>query len=102
VATILKSAVRGSDAVIRYGGDEFMILLADAPLQDIQVVMNRIHRFVQDWNQGGHLKNFELALSVGASQWAPGRTVDEIMDEADQQMYAAKARSKGSRSASSR
>src|SRR5208337_1319352 len=62
VATILKSAVRGSDAVIRYGGDEFLIILADAPLADVEVVMGRIARFVQDWNQSGHLKDFELAL----------------------------------------
>jgi diguanylate cyclase (GGDEF)-like protein len=100
VATILKSAVRGSDAVIRYGGDEFMIILADAPLRDVEVVLGRIERFVQDWNQGRHLKDFQLALSVGASYWAPGRTIDEIMDEADQHMYDAKARSKAARSAS--
>ena len=97
VATILKSAVRGSDAVIRYGGDEFLVILADAPLEDVQVVLGRIERFVQDWNQAGHLKDFELALSVGASQWAVGRTTEEIMNEADQHMYAAKARGKESR-----
>jgi diguanylate cyclase (GGDEF)-like protein len=97
VATILKSAVRGSDAVIRYGGDEFLVILADAPLEDVEVVMARIERFVQDWNQTGHLKDFELALSVGASQWAAGKTADEIMNEADQKMYAAKARGKEAR-----
>ena len=74
VATILKSAVRGSDAVIRYGGDEFLVILADAPLEDVEVVMARIERFVQDWNQTGHLKDFELVLSVGSSQWAAGKT----------------------------
>jgi diguanylate cyclase (GGDEF)-like protein len=94
VATILKSAVRGSDAVVRYGGDEFLIILADAPLEDVEVVMERIERFVQDWNQSGHLKDFKLVLSVGSSQWAPGKTVDQIMGEADRQMYSAKARGK--------
>jgi diguanylate cyclase (GGDEF)-like protein len=94
VATILKSAVRGSDAVIRYGGDEFLVMLADAPLSDAGVVIDRIHRYVQDWNQGGNLKDFELALSIGSSAWAPGKTSDEIMNEADKEMYAAKARSK--------
>ena len=101
VATILKSAVRGSDAVIRYGGDEFLVILADAPLEDVEVVKGRISRFVQDWNQTGHLKDFELVLSVGASQWAAGKTADEIMDEADRRMYSDKAQGKESRSSSS-
>ncbi len=100
VATILKSAVRGSDAVIRYGGDEFLVILADAPLQNVEVVKGRIERYVQDWNQSGHLKDFELVLSVGASVWAPGKTADEIMNEADKEMFAAKARGKQGRSPS--
>lgn len=98
VATILKSAVRGSDAVIRYGGDEFLIILADAPLSDVEIIKDRIHRYVQDWNQGGQLKDFQLSLSVGASMWATGKTADQIMNEADQEMYAAKARGKQERS----
>ena len=98
VATILRSAVRGSDAVVRYGGDEFLVILADAPLTDVDVVLGRIQRFVQDWNHSGHLKDFELALSVGAAQWVAGKTTDEIMNEADRHMYAMKARSKEERS----
>ncbi len=98
VATILKSAVRGSDAVIRYGGDEFLVILADAPIEDVEVVKSRIARYVQDWNQGEHLKDFKLVLSVGSTQWATGKTVDGIMNEADQDMYAVKARGKEARS----
>jgi len=99
VGTILKSAVRGSDAVIRYGGDEFLVILADAPMENVGVVKARVQRFVQDWNQSGHLKDFELALSVGASAWAPDKTADDIMNEADKEMYAAKARDKAGRTA---
>ena len=97
VATILKSAVRGSDAVIRYGGDEFLVILADAPLDNVEVVKGRIERFVQDWNQSGHLKDFQLFLSLGVATWAMGKTADEIMNEADKEMYAAKARTKETR-----
>jgi diguanylate cyclase (GGDEF)-like protein len=97
VATILKSAVRGSDAVIRYGGDEFLVILADAPIADVDIVKARIKRFVQDWNHSGHLKDFEMSLSVGAAMWSPGKTSDDIMNEADKAMYAVKAHTKESR-----
>jgi diguanylate cyclase (GGDEF)-like protein len=102
VATILKSAVRGSDAVVRYGGDEFLVILADAPREDVDTVKARIDRFVQDWNQSGHLKDFELVLSVGSSAWGQGKTFDEILNEADQEMYAAKARGNEGRAPSVR
>ena len=97
IATILKSAVRGSDAVIRYGGDEFLVILADAPREDVVTVKARVARFVQDWNHAGHLKDFELALSVGAAAWSEGRSFDDIMNEADREMYAAKAQGKVAR-----
>ena len=100
VATLLKSAVRGSDAVIRYGGGEFLIILGDSPMQDVDVVKARISKFVQEWNHSGHLKDFELALSIGGAQWSPDKTTTQIMDEADQRMYADKAANKARRAAS--
>src|ERR1035438_204321 len=102
VATILKSAVRGSDAVVRYGGDEFLVLLADAPQADVDTVKGRIGRFVQDWNNEAWLEDLVLVLSVGSSAWDPCKSTDEIMHEADQEMYAAKARGREGRAASAR
>jgi len=91
VATILRRAVRGSDAVVRYGGDEFLVILADATFVGGQVVVARIAGFLADWNSAGHLKNFELAFSIGIAEWSEGKTLDQMLDEADQAMYSIKA-----------
>ena len=90
-ASLLKSSVRGSDAVFRYGGDEFVIILADTSRSGAAKVIERIRAYLLDWNRAGTLGGFELRLSIGISEWSDGVTLDELLDEADRQMYAAKA-----------
>jgi diguanylate cyclase (GGDEF)-like protein len=94
VATLLRSSVRGSDAVVRYGGDEFLIILADTGAIGAGRVVQRIRKYLLDWNGAGHLDGFELTLSIGVSEWSDGRTLDEMLDAADRAMYAEKASSK--------
>jgi diguanylate cyclase (GGDEF)-like protein len=94
VATLLRSSVRGSDAVVRYGGDEFLVILADTGALGAGRVVHRIRKYLLDWNSSGHLDGFELNLSVGISEWSDGRTLDEMLDAADRAMYAEKASSK--------
>jgi diguanylate cyclase (GGDEF)-like protein len=90
-AALLKSSVRGSDAVFRYGGDEFLIILADTSRSGAAKVIERIRAYLLDWNRAETLDGFELSLSIGISEWSDGVTLDELLDEADRQMYAAKA-----------
>jgi diguanylate cyclase (GGDEF)-like protein len=100
IAAVLRGAVRGSDAVVRYGGDEFLVFLADSPADGAGVVEMRIAKSVQDWNAAGHLAHFELSLSIGLGQWQDGMSLDDILNEADQRMYNTKeARKKASVSA---
>jgi len=94
VATLLRSSVRGSDAVVRYGGDEFLIILADTGALSAGRVVQRIRKYLLDWNSSGHLDGFELSLSVGISEWSDGKTLDEMLDAADRAMYAEKASNK--------
>ena len=96
LAALLRFCVRGADAVVRYGGDEFLIILADATLAGGQVVTERIHKSLQDWNREGHLAGTNLGLSIGMAEWAPEKTLDQILSEADQNMYSNKAERKGS------
>jgi len=90
VATILKSSVRGSDAVVRYGGDEFLVILADTSTLDARTVVDRIKAHVKDWNDQGHLESFDLTLSIGRCEWTDGMTLDDALDKSDRAMYAEK------------
>jgi diguanylate cyclase (GGDEF)-like protein len=90
IATLLRSVTRGTDAVIRYGGDEFVIMLADSGLEHSAVVGSRITNSLQEWNAAGHLKDFTLSLSMGFAEWSEGRTLEQVLDEADRTMYSAK------------
>lgn len=95
IATVLKTCVRGSDAVVRYGGDEFLIILPDTPIADVSRVVDRIRLSVAEWNKTRPLEDFELTLSIGAAEWQDGKTLDEILDSADREMYAEKNRDEG-------
>ena len=91
VAAILRGSARGSDAVVRYGGDEFLVILANSNSQGGEVVANRIAGSLADWNNARHLKNFEMVFSIGIAEWSEGKDLDQMLNEADQAMYSTKA-----------
>jgi diguanylate cyclase (GGDEF)-like protein len=93
-AALLKHSVRGSDAVFRYGGDEFLVILADTSNVDARHVVDRLRQGLAEWNHAGHLENFELSLSIGVAEWSEGKTLDVLLDSADHDMYAVKAEQK--------
>jgi diguanylate cyclase (GGDEF)-like protein len=90
IASLLKNSVRGNDAVIRYGGDEFLVILAESDRNGALRVMARIEGLLNEWNAAGPLKDFSLSLSIGLSEWLDGESLDEVLVRADQAMYATK------------
>lgn len=90
LAWVLKSSVRASDAVVRYGGDEFLIILADTNAEGAEHVIDRIHAKIADWNAAGHLDGFEVSVSIGTAEWHESDTLDEMLDGADRRMFESK------------
>ena len=90
VATLLKGSIRGTDAAIRYGGDEFLIALANTNAAGAATVVARIQASLNDWNQSSALEGFTVSLSIGIAEWTDGETLDEVLDIADRQMYQEK------------
>lgn len=94
ISAVLRSCIRGSDAVVRYGGDEFLLMLADAGARDAEVVVDRIEDAMEAWNRTGQLPGFEVTISVGSAEWKDGATLDETLDSADNDMYRRKEKTR--------
>ena len=76
---------------MRYGGDEFLILLTDTKAAGAENVLKRINERLKDWNDAGQLEDFRVSLSIGTAEWHDGETLDEVLDRADRLMYEEKS-----------
>jgi diguanylate cyclase len=90
LAKVIRSTVRPTDVVCRYGGEEFVILLPGTSLQDSMVVVSRLQReltkrfFLHD-NQ-----RLLLTFSAGVAEHRSGETREQTIGRADAAMYQAK------------
>jgi len=96
VAALLLPSVRDTDCVVRYGGDEFVVILPEAGPEDAAIVAERIrtkietHRFT-----GGRRLKISLTVSLGAAVFPDNAlSPQQLISCADQAMYAAKAANK--------
>ena len=92
VASILKGQTRKIDTVIRYGGDEFLIILPDVNNENIEGFINRIKTAVLQWNDQIKLLDFNIDLSMGVASWNPEEniSIEKVLNDADIAMYIQK------------
>jgi diguanylate cyclase (GGDEF)-like protein len=83
-ARVLTRGVRDQDAVVRFGGDEFVVFLPGTELRDVDSVIRRIH---DDW--AAHEPS--VTFSGGAAGVRPGHDGNDAFGEADRLLYQAKA-----------
>ena len=90
-ADVLRETIRVSDLAGRLGGDEFCVLLMGDPELDPDRAVDRLRRTTADHNARPG-RQFRLSLSIGVSALPPGRsvTLEELIDAADEGMYADK------------
>ena len=92
MAGILKSCVRGSDFVIRYGGDEFLVILSETDEPGANIVQGRVREKVEEWDQANRVGNVPISFSMGLYLHVSGQTVEQDVAEVDARMYADKQR----------
>jgi diguanylate cyclase (GGDEF)-like protein len=96
VGHILKNAVREVDTVIRYGGDEFTIILVETGDEGAAVVSERIRKAIEDhrfFSDGG--AEIKLTASIGFACYPQDTTVrKDLLEMADMAMYRGKAEGK--------
>ena len=90
VADRLGGLVRPGDTVAHIGGDEFAMLLDSAGTEELNGVAERIlDSFRMPFTAGG--SEIFVSASVGGAVSSVGRSVDELLRDADLAMYSAKA-----------
>lgn len=91
VARLLKGTFRGSDAIIRYSGDRFLIIMADTNEKRAASAMRRLSAVVDRWNLNTK-SGWEMVLNYGIAQYAIGATAAELLIEAEQRLVQQQAR----------
>ncbi|MGH9351525.1 MAG: GGDEF domain-containing protein [Terriglobia bacterium] len=90
VAAILKSCLRGSDHVVRYGCDEFLMILPETDEPGAVIVRDRILQRVAEWDAANRIGDVPVSLSLGLYHHVQGQSVDQDLSKVDARMYAEK------------
>lgn len=87
LADTLKSRIRKIDFLARLGGEEFVILLVDTPVEKAAVLVEELRLRVSNMAIPGVDR---VTASFGVTGYCPGDTSDTIVQRADKMMYQAK------------
>ena len=93
VAAIVGEHCRANDLPVRYGGDEFLLVLAGADREGSARVLRRLKDAVDacSWSSDSAGAPLLVTLSIGAATRVPGTPIGATIADADQALYMAKA-----------
>lgn len=96
-ATIIRSAFRMDDMIARIGGDEFVVLIENASMENVQTAIDRIQANLDRYNSVLEDDFRSIHLSIGGSVTDFQTTLSEAIRMADEEMYRVKAEHKAGR-----
>lgn len=92
VATLTRHTLREEDIIVRYGGEEFMIILPKANLETSRVISERLRRLIAETIFMEGDQRLEVTVSIGVTSFPEHPIIheQEMIHNADTALYAAK------------
>jgi diguanylate cyclase (GGDEF)-like protein/PAS domain S-box-containing protein len=90
VARTLSKAVRSFDIVGRWGGEEFLAVVANVERDELIATANRFRALVEQSIHPAHTA-LHVTVSIGVARARPEDTVADLLKRADRLMYESKA-----------
>jgi len=91
VSSVIRAHCRQDDLPVRYGGDEFLLVLAGADLATGTRVLQRLKRASDACLWQSEVPGLTVTLSIGIASHVRGATIAATIAAADEALYAAKA-----------
>jgi diguanylate cyclase len=93
MGSVLKNTLKGRDTAARYGGEEFAVVLPETKLSDAMKLAEDIRQRLAN-KEMINRKNGErlgrITVSIGAAVYELGERIPDLVERADQALYAAK------------
>ncbi len=88
IANVLKETFREADLISRIGGDEFVVLAMEVQKDSTEILLDRLQDKLKSRNAEGK-RCCKLSMSVGVAYYDPERprSIDELLQQADELMY---------------
>jgi len=94
LAKVLKESVREMDLVCRWGGEEFIISLVDASLEDSKKIAEKIRVNIESDSLLNAYIHYSVTASFGLTQIQERDTLEKILQRVDNALYTAKEEGK--------
>ena len=85
-ATIVRGCIRQTDALVRFGGDEFLLILPGIPEDYFKIKLEGICEKIHDAIVPGY-SHMRLSTSIGGLIQMPSDSMDAVVRQADRLMY---------------
>jgi diguanylate cyclase len=90
LAALVSKTLRPTDVVARFGGEEFVVLLPETPMDEAQAILTRLQRTLTGGLFMHEQKQVFVTFSAGVTAYRLPETVEAALERADRGMYEAK------------
>jgi len=90
----LRKNVKITDEVIRYGGEEFLVIAYRCNLEEGKILAERLRRKIENIRFNKKEPKFKITVSIGLSIYEPKEDFLTAIEKADKAMYKAKQKGK--------
>ena len=92
LATKLKMETRDSDHAVRYGGEEFAVILTETPIEEAKMIAERLRSEIESMVITNDDNLISITLSFGIADFTDPELadIDELINRADRALYQAK------------
>lgn len=87
IAHLLQTRIRNSDFIVRFGGDEFLLVLPDTDDSGVYILAGRMKEALAEWARRSGMTEFALKFAIGVAKYTVDRPVDETIKLAEQRMH---------------